>query len=412
MKINNLLRESTTTGANTNGRPDLVALTRAAQALIFEDLVAIQATSQPEATIFGMKYNNPNKEMTALSPATFMGEVTEFDRLSIPDVEDKAYAVGDRFKVDGVVYEVTVADPFTGSAETDVKAKALEAIIAGTVRFLSDAANTTKYENPEEKISEANFRLDRWNASVKTRKVKTQMTVELAQDMEGNQQDAVNTIDDMLSTVIAGEVNKDIIQKLITVSSRYKVQGVTDKGVLDLSDLDLIAPDTARKLYFFVCEMANSILRETTFAPTFVLASTRVCAMLQAAGWVEAPEEDELHQGTLKNGLKLYADTTSPVDYAIVGVKRTFNDLERVGSLFLSPYEEADDLGAFKVAVDPQSLQPTIMLMLRYALSINPYTLGVGDDESRLIQGDDWNKLVGLSKMSHILGVKLPPLAK
>jgi hypothetical protein len=42
-------------------------------------------------------------------------------------------------------------------------------------------------------------------------------------------------LEDILATQMAEEVNKDVLQSLVTVSSRFKVNGVSDKGVLDLS---------------------------------------------------------------------------------------------------------------------------------------------------------------------------------
>ena len=118
----------------------------------------------------------------------------------------------------------------------------------------------------------------------------------------------------------------------------------------------------------------------------------------------------------LNNGLPLYCDTNSPVDYVIVGVKAEFGGKETVGSLFYAPYTEGLDLddpehvGAFKVIVDPASLQPSVALLVRYALSVNPYTIGLDEDEARVINAADMDKMAGRSKMSVLLGVKLPKL--
>ncbi|MDP1183658.1 capsid vertex protein, partial [Klebsiella pneumoniae] len=66
-KIQNLLRESTTSASNSQGRPELLALTRAVNALIYTDMVAIQPTSQPTATLFGIRYISPTDKITAFT---------------------------------------------------------------------------------------------------------------------------------------------------------------------------------------------------------------------------------------------------------------------------------------------------------------------------------------------------------
>ena len=72
--------------------------------------------------------------------------------------------------------------------------------------------------------------------------------------------------------------------------------------------------------------------------------------------------------------------------------------------------DDPEHVGAFKVIVDPASLQPSVALLVRYALSVNPYTVGLDEDEARVINAADMDKMAGRSKMSVMLGVKLPKL--
>ena len=92
----------------------------------------------------------------------------------------------------------------------------------------------------------------------------------------------------------------------------------------------------------------------------------------------------------------------------MTGCKYDLGDMDHVGSLFFAPYTEADEAGSIKVSVDPQSLQPKVAILMRYGLSVNPYT--VDQDTDRLIKGDDWSNLAGKSKLSQIVGVMLPKL--
>lgn len=404
-----VLDESTTTADSSNGRPDLLALTRATTDLIFTDLVAVQKTTQPEATLYGVKYIDPLKQMPFTAAATYGGEIGLKEREEIPEFSNKAFAVGDMFQFESVVYKVIKENPFTGTTETEPMDIISEAIINNSIRFMSDAAPTAHFEDRNVTVSEVGLRLDRWRVPVRTRKLKTSLTVELAQDLEANQFNAPETFDDLLATMMATEVNKDIIQKLITVSTRFRVNGITDKGVLDLTQSDA-APEQGRRLYRYICEMNSHIQRTTTYTGSYVLASSRVSALLTASGWVKEDEDNDLSSGKLNNGLPLYTDPVSPVDYVIVGVKEDYGDLEHVGSLFYAPYVEEDGAGAYKIVVDPYSLQPVLALMIRYGLSVNPYTSNITDEESRVIRGDDFDNLAGKSLMSVLLGVKLPKL--
>jgi hypothetical protein len=424
-KINALIHESTLTAANSVARPTLLSYTKATNKRIFKALVAEQKTRQPVAALYGIRVLNPADKMTYLGGATFAGEIGMFERANIPEVVGpaEAYVVGDMFQFEDVVFKVLEASPFAGTTETDMGEVISEAIAAGHIRMVSDAAQTSKFEQGHPEIAEAGFRIDKWQTEVKSRKLKTSLTVELAQDLESNGFDAPGFIEDILGIQMAEEINKDVLQSLITVSSRFKVQGVSDKGVLNLTDAQFDnAQDRARTLYYYMCEMNSAVQRNTSFAGTYAVASSRCAAILAASGWVEKKDDqDELAYGVLKNGLPLYADVNSPCDYVIVGVNADIGEGQTVSSLYYAPYVEGlknvDDegdtsVGEFKVIVDPESLQPTVALLARYALTANPYTVAKDDQEARIIDGADMDKMANQSQLSSYLGVKLPPLDK
>lgn len=420
-KIQKLLRESTTTNSNSLGRPNLVALTRATTKLIYTDIIAQQTTNQPMAALYGVKYLTPDNEFSFVTGATYGGEVTAADRESIPEITSKSQAVaaGDYFKYQNVVYKALEENPLAGTSETDLALAIQEALVALTCRLVPDAANTAKYESTEVDISDAVFQVNKWNAPVKTRKLKTSLTVELAQDMEANGFDAPAFLEDLLATIMADEINKDVLQSLITVSKRYKVTGLSENGIIDLSYENV--PEASRKLYEMICEMNSEIQKTTSYSGTFVVASARAAAVLAGSGWLKhRPEDDEwlpeTAYGYLVNGLPVFCDVNSPLDYVTVGVKESFGGQEVVGSIFYAPYTEGLDLdepehvGAYKVVIDPESLQPSISLMVRYALSANPYTVAKDEKEARVIDATNMDKMAGRSNMSYLLGVKLPPV--
>lgn len=401
-----LLRESTSSVANQTARPQLLSLTRAVNNLIFSDLVAIQPTDQPVSALYGLRYLNRDGQMTFRTATTYggaAGDRTEIEEFS----KEKSYDEGALFKSDDVVYEVVTAGTVGADAETP-EAAIFKGVMTNKIRFYSDCASVEYFEDKNTEISSTSMQFDKWQVNVGSRKLKTSFTTELMQDLEASQINSENSVIDLLATVASEEINKDIIQKLITVSSRYKIKGVTPDGVLSLVSVQ-DAPTQARELYRYACEMSNQMLRTSSFAGTYVLASSRVVGLLQSTGWMEETD-NALSEGRLRCGLEVYADTTTPFDYMLVGCKHMIGDMESVGSLFYSPYTEADGAGAYKSVIDPNSFQHHVAIMNRYSLSVNPYTSKVDQEEHQVIKGDDWGKMAGRSEMSYILGIELPPL--
>lgn len=396
-----------------NTRPDLVSLTRAVNNLIYHELVAVQETNLPVATLFGVRYRNPNGDMTFSSAATYSGRFasrTDIDEIDLA----KAYVKGDIFKHSetDVVYEV-VADVTLNTLSTDPDEAIMKAVFQNFIRIGSEAANTSQYETSTD-ISSTSFEMDRWNIPVRSRKFKTEMSVELMQDLEANQFDAEGVVEDVLGTVASEEVNKDIIQTLINVSRRYNVDGIVEDGIFDASSAYTAkdAPAVGRMLYQLACEMGQEMNRTTSFDATYVLATARVVGILAASGWMhETDDSHPLATGRLNNGYYVYTDTNSPFDYMLTGCKYDLGEMDHVGSLFYCPYTEADEAGSIKLSVDPASLQPKVAILMRYGLSVNPYTVENEASPERLVKGDDWINLSGKSRMSQIVGVKLPKLS-
>lgn len=405
MKFHNLLRESTVTASNSLGRPQLQALTRAVNNLIFSDLVAIQPTSVPISALYGLNYLNRDLTPTFLTPATYGGEVGDRSEIDVVQ-QDHQYKAGDLFVSDDTVYKVIEPINLNSYGAASIEESLFKAMVDSKIRFFSDAASPSKFEDPKTEIASAKFLMHKWQVEVKTRKLKTEYTNELMEDLEANQCDSENTIIDLLATTASEEINKDVIQKLITVSRRYKVEGVCPDAILSLEDIQ-DAPAQARELYRYVCEMSAHMQRVTSFTGTYVLASCRVVAMLQASGWM-SESDHPLSEGRLRCGLEVYSDTTATFDYVIVGCKHQIGEMEHVGSLFYSPYTEADGAGAYRAVIDPSSLQHKVAIMSRYSLSVNPYTVSNDFDAHQIVTGDDWGALAGRSNMSLMLGVKLP----
>lgn len=400
-QIYKLLKESSGV-SNAQGRPELLSLTRAVNSLIYTDLVAVQPSTQPVSALYGMRYLNMDNNMTFTTPATYGGAVGSRKDIETLNVS-KEYKAGDLFKHNDTVYQV-IQDGAIGSDKEEQEAL-FRAIILNKIRLNSDAASTEHFSDIRTEIAESRFQLDKWQSDIKTRKLKTKFTQELLQDLEANQMYADSTISDLLSTTISEEINKDIIQKLITISTRYNVSGLTNEGVISLVGVQ-DAPSQSRELYRYVCEMSAHLLKNTSFRGTYVLASSRVVGILAASGWM-SKSDNPLSDGILRCGLEVYADTTTPFDYMLVGCKHKIGDMESVGSMFYAPFIEPDGVGAYKV-ID-NNFDHNVSMISRYSLSVNPYTTTAKG--GRIVKGDDWNALAGRSEMSLMVGIELPKIS-
>ena len=408
MKLNSLIAESTISASSPNGRPNLLDFTRSVNNLIYTDLVAVQPTNMPVSALYGLRYMNANNDMSYTTGATYSGEYGD-QHSTTPVVTAGSYQPGTLIKLDDVLYQVI--NPIT---ITNVNIDVYTSAMKGDIRIASESAPTSKFETANSIIQEANFKIDKWQADVKTRKLKTEITLETLQDLDAAGADAQKVIKDFLVTMISEEINKDIIQRLITVSKRWKVKGLSENGYIDYSaGTDDITSDMfSYRLTRIVSEMAASATRRTGFNPNYVLASSRVGAILQAAGIKQTPGQKS--PGFLtKLGMNLYIDTTCPFDYVIVGVKQDTDDknekMEAIGSLVYSPFLQDDMAGVIQVVKDPDSLQDNIAIMTRYSLSVNPYATTQDDfNDIRITKGDDWKNLVGRSDMSMFLGIILP----
>lgn len=399
--IDELIAE-TSSGDVETGRPQLLALTRAVNALIFSDLVAIQKTSQPIATLFGMRYMNRDGDMTFRTPATYGGQYGDRSAVTTElSAAKTSFAKDDVFKYQKVIYQAIEAiDITTLGGGDDIDKQLSIALMLNKVRIVSDAGelSTMEYLEP----SNSDFKIDRWKVEVRSRKLKTEITMELVQDLAAQGFDASGIVRQMLAHELADEINRDVMHKLQTVSIRHDSPNTTNGIYYAGGAAD--DPSKGRTLYRIVSEMARAVQAETSYESTYVLCSPRVAGLLASSGWLKGdPNMNNLFVGTLIDGLKVYVDAVSRFDYAVVGTKQSRGGMENVGSLFYTPYVDSDEVGAFTVVNSTEDLQPRVMGMTRYGLSVNPYTTSTEGEQ--INAGDNWNELAGKSRYSRFVGV-------
>lgn len=378
--IKQLLNESNTSANIEQGRPALVGLTRKINDKIFKDICGIQPTSQPRATVYGVRYDlvsgDESREIQA-------GHRTGTGKYPFKDHElaggSTGMVSGDHFSEFDYVFGVIKDGDYDGLSETELLGK----VLSGDLRLVTDADD----DDARTEVQSSRFIMDRWQSDVRSRRIKSPTTWELLTDMQNNGLDGSSAVEDLLATSISEEINSDIIMKTITVAK---------KGTpLDLSNGELY--QQGRSLIAKALELGADIHQNTTFPATFVLASPKVASAIRASGQVS---NNDIIDGT---NLKLVTDGKAIGEYMLVGSKLEFDGLDTVAPIHYSPYTETDGAGTYLIATDSENLQPVPALISRYAITSSPDF----SDIDGVKDGEDWEALASNSPLATLVIVNL-----
>lgn len=340
------LNESTGTAAVANWDPILISLVRRAMPnLVAYDIAGVQPMTGPTGLIFAMK----SKYDSTVSASSIVGGTTE--------------ALG-------------IAEPvsaFSGPVST----AAGEALSGNYV----DVTNTGGFKN-------MGFSIEKSTVTAKTRALKADYTMELAQDLKAvHGLDADAEISNILSTEILAEINREVVG---TVNAKAKV-GATGSAVSGTFNLSVDADgrwavEKFKSLLFQIEKDANQIAKETRRGKgNFLLCSSNVASALAAAGVLsyapalstalEVDDTGNLFAGVLNGKTKVFVDPYASSDYATVGY-RGANPYD--AGLFYAPYIPLTMVRA----VDDQTFQPKIAFKTRYGMVANPFVAvdGLGTD--------------------------------
>ncbi|UYD60178.1 capsid vertex protein [Aeromonas phage avDM12-TAAL] len=380
--LKDLIAESSGASSIEAGRPTLVALTRKTQEKIYKELVSIQPTKQPLATVYGMRLDyvaSDGRTYDIQLDHRTHGGAYKIGYSTLPAPSTNA-TKGNQFQFNGYAYEVINAGNYVDGYTTDEDYH--RAMMRGDLRLLADGIDYANEQDGNEIVPEVKFTLNRWSALVRARKMKCPITIELLQDMEREHLNSNDAIEDLLATAISEEVNSDIISKLICISTKEE-------------ELNLINYETTyfqgREIINKACRMAAEVEWWTSFPATYLVASFKVAGIIRASGQVES-------DGTIKGTkLKLIMDGNAIVDYFMVGSKVDGgpNSMDNASGVFYSPYQEDDEAGTFLVTSEPGAIQPVVGVISRYALSCFPDYADVAQGAKP--NGEDWQKAANRS---------------
>jgi len=358
----NEIAANKTGGGVDNWDPVLISLVRrATPALLAFDLVGVQPMTGPTGLIFAMKSRYTTQGGTE---ALFDEADTEFSGGGSGSVGKS----DDPFAGDSGGGESDTVDDYTPG----------EGLSTGAAEALGNTGNA---------FAEMAFSIDKTTVTAKSRALKAQYTIELAQDLKAvHGLSAETELANILSTEILAEMNREIIRNINLKS----VTSTLASGEFDATD----AADTGgarwlveriKGMVFAMEKEANTIATSTRRGKgNWALVSHGVAAALNAAGMMDTtlglsgPQNFDsdatgsLLAGTMTGGMKVYIDPYASVDYYTIGYKGS-NPYD--AGMFYCPYVP---LSMMKT-IGENDFQPKIGFKTRYGLADNPFvTAGAG----------------------------------
>ena len=236
---------------------------------------------------------------------------------------------------------------------------------------------------------EMGFSIEKVTVTAKTRALKAEYSMELAQDLKAvHGLDAETELSNILSTEILAEINREILRTIYTVSKIGCKTGTTTVGTFDL-DTDSNGRwmvEKVKGLAFQVEREANQIAKLTRRGKgNVMICSSDVASALAMAGILDyqsalqgqvnltVDDTGNTFAGTLFGRIKVYIDPYFPAgatsEFAVVGFKGS-NAYD--AGLFYCPYVPLQMVRA----VDTNNFQPKIGFKTRYGLVANPFAEG------------------------------------
>ena len=365
----NMTGAAASTGAIAGFDPVLISLIRRAMPnLVAYDICGVQPMSGPTGLIFAMKAKYENQG----------GEEALYNE---PDAG-----------FSGGYGAATVRNQAgTGGTMEGNNPAVLNDSPAGTYELGSKMTRTESEQLGEAGYAfrEMAFSIEKTSVTAKSRALKAEYTLELAQDLKAiHGLDAEQELANILSSEILAEINREIIRTVYFVAKKGAQHNVATPGVFDL-DVDSNGRWMAEKfkgLLFQIDRDANAIAQETRRGKgNFIICSADVASALNLTGALDyAPalstsmnvdDTGNVFAGTLNGRVKVYIDPFGGNTYSQSGASKHYYVMGYKGT---SPY----DAGLFYCPYVPlqmvrsigqDTFQPKIGFKTRYGMVANPF---------------------------------------
>ena len=378
----------TETAANATGAgvagwdPVLISLVRRSMPnLMAYDIAGVQPMSAPTGLIFAMKSRYTSQAGTEAlfdeANSAFSGAGTQVGG------SDSLGSYGtDTTPADGVEDSFT-----TGTGLTTAAGEALE--------------------NTGGSMGQMAFSIDKTSVTAKTRALKAEYTMELAQDLKAvHGLDAETELANILSAEILAEINREVI-RTINVKAKLGAQtaNVTTPGIFDVStDSDgRWSVEKFKGLIVQIDREANQIAKDTRRGKgNFIVCSSDVASALSAAGLLDytpalaanlqVDDTGNTFAGVLNGRMKVYIDPYAAKDYVNVGYRGT-NPYD--AGMFYAPYVPLTMVRA----VGENDFQPRIGFKTRYGMVANPFAGGAAGSETGTNRANQYYRIFAVTNI-------------
>ena len=354
------------TASVANWNPVLISLVRRSMPnLMAYDICGVQPMSGPTGLIFAMKsnYKTTRAGATSGNEALFNEAITGFSG------DSDATQGADGSGLSGVTDS-------NGDSSID-NDRTGPTFGGGMSTANAEQLGTTG----ESAFAEMGFTIEKSTVTAKSRALKAEYTLELAQDLRAiHGLDAETELANILSTEILAEINREVVRTINSQAKTGATTGnVTTQGIFDLSaDADgRWSAEKFKGLGVQIDREANQIAKDTRRGKgNFIVCSSDVATALAASGMLDyAPalstnlnvdDTGNTFAGVLNGRVRVYIDPYATTDYVNVGYKGT-NPYD--AGVFYCPYVPLTMVRA----VGENDFQPRIGFKTRYGMASNPF---------------------------------------
>ena len=377
-----------------NWDPVLISLVRRAMPnLIAYDICGVQPMTGPTGLIFAMKSRFGSQ---AGAEALFNEADTDFS------ARDAAGDTGSPDAQSGTNPATLNDSPSAGTYTTG------SGMTTAQAETLGDGSD---------EFAEMAFSIDKVTVTAKSRALKAEYTMELAQDLKAiHGLDAETELANILSSEILAEINREVVRTIYSHAKAGAQVNTTTAGIFDL-DTDSNGRWSVEKfkgLLFQLERDANAIGQLTRRGKgNLIICSADVASALQMSGVLDyAPalatnlnvdDTGNTFAGVLNGKFKVYVDpyaaNISASQYYVVGYKGTS---PYDSGLFYCPYVPLQMVRA----VGQNSFQPKIGFKTRYGMVQNPFATSNGTgalDNSGAVAAGEQNLYYRRVKITNIM---------
>ena len=353
------------TGSNiANFDPVLISLVRRAMPnLIAYDIAGVQPMSGPTGLIFAMRSRYKTQGGTE---ALFDEAESKFSGNAANANIPGSAGTSTNSQTNPAVLNDSSAGTYTAGT----------AMATASAEALGDSANNA--------FAEMAFSIEKSTVTAKSRALKAEYTMELAQDLKAiHGLDAETELANILSAEILAEINREVVRTIYINSEKGAQTDTTNAGIFDL-DTDSNgrwSVERFKGLMFQLERDANAIAQRTRRGKgNIIVCSSDVASALQMAGILDytpalnnnlnVDDTGNTFAGVLNGRFKVYIDPYSAnqatKQFYVVGYKGTS---PYDAGLFYCPYVPLQMVRA----VGQDTFQPKIGFKTRYGLQANPF---------------------------------------